>query len=84
MVHAVKHCEIRLEKSRPVDEAISSAGGVRFEELNDSLMVRELPGVFVAGEMLAWDAPTGGYLLQGCFSTGTCAGEGALRWTINR
>jgi len=84
MVLAVKHCEIRLEKSRPVEEAISSAGGVRFEELNDSLMVRELPGVFVAGEMLAWDAPTGGYLLQGCFSTGTCAGEGALRWTINR
>jgi uncharacterized flavoprotein (TIGR03862 family) len=84
MVRAVKHCEIRLEKSRPVEEAISSAGGVRFEELNDSLMVRELPGVFVAGEMLAWDAPTGGYLLQGCFSTGTCAGEGALRWTTKR
>ena len=84
MVLAVKHCEIRLEKSRPVEEAISSAGGVRFEELDESLMVRDLPGVFVAGEMLAWDAPTGGYLLQGCFSTGTCAGEGALRWTINR
>ncbi len=84
MVRAVKHCEIRLEKSRPVEEAISSAGGVRFEELDESLMVRNLPGVFVAGEMLAWDAPTGGYLLQGCFSTGTCAGEGALHWTTNR
>jgi len=84
MVRAVKCCEIRLEKSRPVEEAISSAGGVRFEELDESLMVRNLPGVFVAGEMLAWDAPTGGYLLQGCFSTGTCAGEGALHWTTNR
>ena len=84
MVRAVKHCEIRLKKSRPVEEAISSAGGVHFDALDKFLMVRSLPGVFVAGEMLAWDAPTGGYLLQGCFSTGTCAGEGALRWTTHR
>ncbi len=84
MVQAVKHCEIRLGKSRPVAEAISTAGGVSFGELDETLMVRRLPGVFVAGEMLAWDAPTGGYLLQGCFSTGTCAGEAACRWTTNR
>jgi len=84
MVRAVKHYEIRLEKSRPVEEAISSAGGVDFAELDEFLMVRRLPGVFVAGEMLAWDAPTGGYLLQGCFSTGTLAGKGAMHWTTNR
>jgi uncharacterized flavoprotein (TIGR03862 family) len=84
MVRAVKRCEIQLEKSRPVEEAISSAGGVDFAELDEFLMVRSLPGVFVAGEMLAWDAPTGGYLLQGCFSTGTLAGKGAMHWTTNR
>jgi hypothetical protein len=84
MARAVKHYEIRLEKSRPVEEAISSAGGVDLAELDEFLMVRRLPGVFVAGEMLAWDAPTGGYLLQGCFSTGTLAGKGAMHWTTNR
>jgi len=81
MVRAVKHCVIRLEKARPVAEAISTAGGLCFDELDETLMVRRYPGLFAAGEMLAWDAPTGGYLLQGCFSTGTRAGDSAWRWS---
>ena len=75
-----KNCTLRLTQPRPLAEAISSAGGVRWSELDDSLMVRRLPGVFVAGEMLDWDAPTGGYLMQGCFATGTRAASGALKW----
>jgi uncharacterized flavoprotein (TIGR03862 family) len=77
---AVKGCELRLTGPRPLAEAISSAGGVRWSELDSSLMVRRLPGVFVAGEMIDWEAPTGGYLMQGCFSTGTRAARGALEW----
>ncbi len=65
---------------RPLEEAISSAGGVRFEELDDHLMLHKLPGVFCAGEMLDWEAPTGGYLLTACFATGRAAGLGALNW----
>jgi predicted flavoprotein YhiN len=61
-------------------EAISSAGGVRWSELNEQLMLRRVPGVFVAGEMIDWEAPTGGYLLHGCFATGTRAARGALAW----
>ncbi len=75
-----KHCVLKLARSRPMAEAISSAGGVRWCELNSGLMVRRLPGIFVAGEMIDWDALTGGYLLQGCFATGTRAGGGALAW----
>jgi uncharacterized flavoprotein (TIGR03862 family) len=74
----VKNCALRLSRPRPLAEAISSAGGVLWSELDSSLMVRQLPGVFVAGEMIDWDAPTGGYLMQGCFATGTRAGRGAL------
>ena len=77
---AAKGCALRLTGPRPLSEAISSAGGVRWSELDRSLMVRRLPGVFVAGEMIDWDAPTGGYLMQGCFATGTCAARGALEW----
>ena len=62
----------------PIARAISTAGGVRFDEVDASLMLRNRPGVFVAGEMLDWEAPTGGYLLQACFSTGVLAGRGAL------
>src|SRR6185369_8071037 len=62
----VKGCALRLTGPRPLAEAISSAGGVRWSGLDTSLMVRRLPGVFVAGEMIDWDAPTGGYLMQGC------------------
>ena len=64
----------------PMDRAISSAGGVRLDQITDGFMLNELPGVFVAGEMLDWDAPTGGYLLQTCFSTGAAAADGVLRW----
>ncbi|PVA07809.1 TIGR03862 family flavoprotein [Thalassorhabdomicrobium marinisediminis] len=64
---------------RPMDEAISTSGGVRFAALTDDLMLRARPGVFCAGEMLNWDAPTGGYLITGCLATGRVAGEGALR-----
>jgi uncharacterized flavoprotein (TIGR03862 family) len=80
---AAKACRVRLRGPRPIAEAISSAGGVRWSELDDSLMVRRLPGVFVAGEMIDWDAPTGGYLMQGCFATGTRAGTRAAGWPIN-
>jgi len=76
----VKNCALRLTGPRPLTEAISSAGGVRWAELDSSLMVRRLPGVFVAGEMIDWDAPTGGYLMQGCFATGSRAARGALEW----
>ena len=62
---------------RPIAEAISSAGGVPWRELDENLMLRKLPGVFVAGEMIDWEAPTGGYLLQGCFATATRAGRAA-------
>ena len=74
-----KACPVSFTGPRPIDEAISSAGGVRWDELDDNLMLRELPGVFVAGEMIDWEAPTGGYLMQGCFATGTLAGDAAAR-----
>ena len=76
----VKGCTLKLAGPRPLAEAISSAGGVCWGELNSTLMLRRLPGVFVAGEMIDWDAPTGGYLMQGCFATGTRAACGALEW----
>jgi uncharacterized flavoprotein (TIGR03862 family) len=63
-----------------IARAISSAGGIAFDELDGDFMIRRLPGVFAAGEMLDWEAPTGGYLLQACFATGAAAGRGALRW----
>ncbi len=77
---AIKALPIRLVRPRPLDEAISSAGGVPFEELDEDLMLRRLPGVFCAGEMLDWEAPTGGYLLTACFASGRAAAEGMLRW----
>lgn len=77
---AIKALPIRLVRPRPLDEAISSAGGVPFEELDEALMLRRLPGVFCAGEMLDWEAPTGGYLLTACFASGRAAAEGMLRW----
>ena len=72
---AIKALPIRLVRPRPLDEAISSAGGVPFEELDEGLMLRRLPGVFCAGEMLDWEAPTGGYLLTACFASGRAAAE---------
>lgn len=77
---AIKLLPLRLVSTRPLAEAISSAGGVAFEALDSRLMIRALPGVFCAGEMLDWEAPTGGYLLTGCFATGRAAGKGALDW----
>ncbi len=76
----IKALPLRLVAARPIDEAISSAGGVLFEALNGDLMCEARPGVFCAGEMLDWEAPTGGYLLTACFASGRRAGEGALRW----
>jgi uncharacterized flavoprotein (TIGR03862 family) len=80
LAHAIKSLPITLAAPRPVEEAISSAGGVRFEALDPNLMLRDLPGVFCAGEMLDWEAPTGGYLLTACIASGRVAGEGALRY----
>ena len=71
---------IQLTGVAPVARAISTAGGISFDELNADFMIRRLPGVFAAGEMLDWEAPTGGYLLQACFATGAAAGRGALMW----
>lgn len=76
----IKQLPIVLNAVASLERAISTAGGVRFEALNDHLMLKALPGVFAAGEMLDWEAPTGGYLLQACMATGKAAGDGALRW----
>jgi len=76
----IKALPVPLVAPRPLDESISSAGGVTFESLNENLMLRTMPGVFCAGEMLDWEAPTGGYLLTACFSSGYAAGHGAIRW----
>ncbi|MCA1857715.1 TIGR03862 family flavoprotein [Massilia oculi] len=82
---ALKALPLVLRRTRPLDEAISSAGGVRFEDLaEDGAMLRALPGVFVAGEMLDWEAPTGGYLLTACFGSGRAAGRAALDWLSRR
>jgi len=75
-----KACRITLDGARPVDEAISSAGGICWEEVDKHLMLRKIPGAFVCGEMLDWEAPTGGYLLQGALATGTRAGVSAARF----
>jgi uncharacterized flavoprotein (TIGR03862 family) len=79
---AIKKLPLLLVSPRPLDEAISSAGGVAFDALDQNLMIRTLPGVFCAGEMLDWEAPTGGYLLTACFSTGHAVGLGAADWLI--
>ncbi|MGB9170803.1 MAG: TIGR03862 family flavoprotein [Bradyrhizobium sp.] len=71
---------VRLTGVASIARAISSAGGVAFDELDGEFMLRRLPGIFAAGEMLDWEAPTGGYLLQACFATGAAAGKGALKW----
>ena len=81
---AIKALPLTLVAPRPLDEAISSAGGVRFEELDAGLMIRAAPGVFCSGEMLDWEAPTGGYLLTACLATGRRAGEGVLAWLARR
>jgi uncharacterized flavoprotein (TIGR03862 family) len=75
---------IRLNSIAPIARAISTAGGIPFDELDTDFMIRRLPGVFAAGEMLDWEAPTGGYLLQASFATGAAAGRGALKWLSRR
>ncbi|BAL22993.1 TIGR03862 family flavoprotein [Azoarcus sp. KH32C] len=77
---AIKALPLRLAAPRPLDEAISTAGGVLFEDVDEHLMLRALPGVFCCGEMLDWEAPTGGHLLTACFATGRAAGESAADW----
>lgn len=84
LASAMKALPITLVRPRPLDEAISSAGGVPFEALDEALMLRQLPGVFFAGEMLDWEAPTGGYLLTACFASGREAAHGMLRWLAKR
>ena len=81
---AIKHLPLPVTATRPIDEAISTAGGVTFEALDANLMLRDLPGVFCAGEMLDWEAPTGGYLLTACFATGHAAGQGARAWLAEK
>ncbi|MBD0706675.1 MULTISPECIES: TIGR03862 family flavoprotein [unclassified Pseudomonas] len=80
LAQAIKALPLTLVKPRPLDEAISSAGGVTFEALDERLMLKQMPGVFCAGEMLDWEAPTGGYLLTACFASGRAAGLGMLEW----
>lgn len=78
----IKRLKLHLRRPRPMAEAISTAGGVRLEALDASLMLRSRPGVFCAGEMLDWEAPTGGYLLTACFASGRLAGDGAASWLL--
>lgn len=77
---AIKKLSVTLTATRPIDEAISSAGGVAAKELDAAFMLKKIPGVFCAGEMLDWDAPTGGYLLTGCFASGRAAGFGVVNF----
>jgi uncharacterized flavoprotein (TIGR03862 family) len=76
----IKALPIKLKRPRPMAEAISTAGGVRFEALDEHLMIKSLPGIFCAGEMIDWEAPTGGYLLTACFASGRVAGNGVAQW----
>src|SRR5690606_17886234 len=80
----IKAVPLRLTAPAPIDRAISSSGGVRFDAIDERFMLRARPGTFVAGEMLDWEAPTGGYLLQGCLATGAAAARGVLSWLAER
>jgi len=80
LAEAIKGVRLRATATAPIARAISSAGGVALDEVGQDLMVKSRPGLFLAGEMLDWEAPTGGYLLQGCFATGYAAGHGVLRY----
>ena len=80
LAHWIKALPLTLAAARPIDEAISTAGGVPFEAMDAALMLAARPGVFCAGEMLDWEAPTGGYLLTACFASGRTAGQGAADW----
>jgi hypothetical protein len=80
LASAIKHLPVTLVAARPIDESISTAGGVLFEVMDHNLMLEQLPGVFCAGEMMDWEAPTGGYLLTACLASGRAAGAGVQRW----
>ncbi len=80
LARSIKALPLTVVAPRPLDEAISTAGGVDFAALDEQLMLHGMPGVFCAGEMLDWEAPTGGYLLTACMATGVQAGRGAVRW----
>jgi len=80
----LKAIPLKLISPFPIDRAISTAGGIRLEAIDEYMMLKQLPGVFVAGEMLDWEAPTGGYLLQASFATGKAAGQGISRWLAQR
>ena len=82
LAQAIKQLRLVCRSTRPIDEAISTAGGVTFAEVDSNLMLKKLPGVFCAGEMLDWEAPTGGYLLTACFATGRAAGVGVVEYLV--
>nr|WP_307276491.1 TIGR03862 family flavoprotein [Labrys wisconsinensis] len=84
LARLVKAAPLAVTGVRGLERAISTAGGVAFAAVDEALMLRAVPGVFVAGEMLDWEAPTGGYLLQACFATGVAAAKGALAWTTRQ
>ena len=79
LAEAVKSCRIPLIGARPIDEVISTSGGVAWSELDENLMLKKLPNVYCAGEMIDWEAPTGGFLMQACFATGNVAGLAAAK-----
>ena len=84
LARLINSVPVRLTGMAPIARAISTAGGISFSEIDENFMLRRLPGVFVAGEMLDWEAPTGGYLLQASFATGAAAGRGMLKWLTRK
>ncbi|WP_371170058.1 TIGR03862 family flavoprotein [Aliiroseovarius sp. 2305UL8-7] len=84
LARLVKALPVHHSGPRPLDEAISTAGGLPFRDLDDGLMIKSLPGIFACGEMLDWEAPTGGYLLTTCFATGRHAGRAAAKWALDQ
>ena len=80
VARTLKRLPLRVLRPRPMIETISTAGGVRLEAMDDKLMLRALPGVFCAGEMLDWEAPTGGYLLTACYASALRAANGVIGW----
>lgn len=80
LARTIKSLAVPLVRPRPIEEAISSAGGIEWNEIDEHYMLRKLPGMFVAGEMIDWEAPTGGYLLTACFAMGLAAADGLYNW----
>jgi uncharacterized flavoprotein (TIGR03862 family) len=84
LAERIKAVPVRVTGMALIEKAISTAGGIAWDEIDDTMMLHRRPGTFVAGEMVDWEAPTGGYLLQACFATGAAAGRGALQWRASR